>query len=82
MSFRMPPRGDETAPTFDPAKPRELRHFFSELEYHFSAASITDNTAKKQHATRYLDFDVADIWNHSLNFRMPQIVHGIQDFSF
>ncbi len=58
----MPPRGDRTAPTFDPSKPRELKRFFSELQYNFDAANVTDDTEKKNHATRYVDFDVADIW--------------------
>ena len=44
----MPPRGDRTAPTFDPTKPRELKRFFSELQYHFDAANVTDDTEKKK----------------------------------
>ncbi len=64
----MPPRGDRTAPTFDPSKPRELKRFFSELQYHFDAANVTDETEKKNHATRYLNFDVAELWESLPSF--------------
>ena len=65
---RMPPRGHRTAPTFDPGKPRELKRFFSELNFHFDAANVTDDTEKKSHATRYVDFDVAEIWESLPSF--------------
>ncbi|CAA7271002.1 unnamed protein product [Cyclocybe aegerita] len=58
----MPPRGDETAPTFNPSKPRELRHYFSDLEFLFDQAQVTDHAARKKHAIRYVDIDVADLW--------------------
>ncbi|CAA7265365.1 unnamed protein product [Cyclocybe aegerita] len=58
----MPPRGDETAPTFDPSKPRELRRYFRDLEFLFDYAQVTDHAARKKHATRYVDIDVADLW--------------------
>ncbi|CAA7271439.1 unnamed protein product [Cyclocybe aegerita] len=58
----MPPRGDETAPTFDPSKPRELRRYFCDLEFLFDYAQVTDHAARKKHATRYVDIDVADLW--------------------
>ncbi len=64
----MPPRGDCTAPTFDPSKPRELKRFFSELKYHFDTANVTDDTEKKNHATRYVDFDIAEIWESFPSF--------------
>ncbi len=62
MATCMPPRGHRTAPTFNPSKPREIKRFFLELQYHFDTAEITDNTEKKNHATRYVDCDIADIW--------------------
>ncbi len=57
-----------TAPTFNPSKPREIKRFFSELQYHFDTAEITDNTEKKNHATRYVDCDIADIWESLPSF--------------
>ncbi|KAF9539933.1 hypothetical protein CPC08DRAFT_806142 [Agrocybe pediades] len=58
----MPARGDRSVPTFDPSKPRELKRYFSELEYLFSDASIEAGKEKKSYTVRYVSFDVADIW--------------------
>ncbi|KAF7365905.1 hypothetical protein MVEN_00465500 [Mycena venus] len=58
----MPARGERGAPTFDSAKPRELNRYFDDLEFHFTRCSITDDAAKKQHATRYLSVDDQDVW--------------------
>ena len=62
MATCMPARGHRTAPTFDPLKPREIKRFFSELKFHFDAANVTDDTEKKNHTTRYVNCDVADLW--------------------
>jgi hypothetical protein len=58
----MPARGHTTAPKFSPDQPRELRYYFNELEHLFDAASVTDEAQKKKFAIRYLDFQVADLW--------------------
>lgn len=68
MATVMPARGHSTAPKFSPDQPRELRRFFKELEYHFTACTITDNDAKKGYAVRYVDFDVADLWEGLAEF--------------
>ncbi len=78
MATYMPPRGHRTAPTFDPSKPREIKRFFSELQYHFDTAEITDNTEKKNHATRYVDCDIADLWESLPSFSDPS--KGYNDF--
>ncbi len=76
LPIRMPPRGHRTAPTFDPGKPRELKRYFSELEFHFDAANVTDNTEKKNHATRYVDFNVAEIWESLPSFSDPSATYN------
>ncbi len=75
MSTCMPPRGDCTAPIFDPAKPRELKRFFTELQFHFDAANVTDDTEKKNHATRYVDFDISEIWESLPSFSDPSVTY-------
>ncbi|KAJ7831041.1 hypothetical protein B0H13DRAFT_1578685, partial [Mycena leptocephala] len=58
----MPARGDRNAPQFDSQKPRELLRYFSDLQYLFGRANVTDSTEKKQHATRFLTVEDQDIW--------------------
>jgi hypothetical protein len=61
-SFHMPARGERAAPTFDTTKPRELIRFFEELEYLFARAALQDESEKKKHVLRYVEFDVEQIW--------------------
>ncbi|KAJ7307663.1 hypothetical protein DFH08DRAFT_918484 [Mycena albidolilacea] len=58
---QMPARGDRNAPQFDSAKPRELPRYFSDLEFHFTRASVVDSTEKKRHATRFLSVEDQDV---------------------
>jgi hypothetical protein len=46
----MPPRGHGSAPKFTPDVPRELQHYFKELELLFGPAQVVDDTEKKKHA--------------------------------
>jgi len=64
----MPARGDRSAPQFDPQQPRELRRYFSDLEFAFGRATITSPTEKKKHACRYVDVDTADLWESISQF--------------
>jgi hypothetical protein len=61
-NFYMPARGERAAPSFDNTKPRELVRFFEELEYLFTRADLKDETEKKKHLLRYVDFDIEQIW--------------------
>jgi hypothetical protein len=58
----MPARGDRNAPQFDSQKPRELPRYFSDLQYLFMCAQVTDSTEKKQHTPRFLTVEDQDIW--------------------
>jgi hypothetical protein len=60
--YYMPARGEHAAPTFDRTKPRELIRFFEELEYLFTRASLEQESEKKKHVLRYVDFEVEQIW--------------------
>jgi hypothetical protein len=64
----MPARGDRSAPQFDPQQPRELRRYFSDLDFAFGRATITSSTEKKKHACRYVDVDTADLWESITQF--------------
>jgi hypothetical protein len=58
----MPPQGHGSTPKFTPDVPRELQHYFKELELLFGLAQIVNNAEKKKHACRYIDIDTADLW--------------------
>ncbi|KIM85117.1 hypothetical protein PILCRDRAFT_5484 [Piloderma croceum F 1598] len=58
----MPACGDRSAPQFDPQQPRELRRFFTDLDFAFTRAGIVERAAQKKHACRYVDVDTADLW--------------------
>jgi hypothetical protein len=58
----MPGRGDRSAPHFDPQQPRELRRYFSDLDFVFGRAGVTDNADKKAHACRYVNVDTSELW--------------------
>ncbi|KAJ6533678.1 hypothetical protein B0H19DRAFT_1004813, partial [Mycena capillaripes] len=58
----MPARNDRIAPVFDSQKPRDLRRYFSDLEFLFSRSSITGDTEKTFHATRFLSIDDQELW--------------------
>ncbi|CAK5272577.1 unnamed protein product [Mycena citricolor] len=68
----MPARGARGAPEFDSKQPRELPRYFSDLEFHFTAANITDPQEKKRQAIRYLSFEDAKLWE-SLDSFSPGI---------
>ncbi|KAJ7340893.1 hypothetical protein DFH08DRAFT_925334 [Mycena albidolilacea] len=59
------------------AKPRELRRYFSDLEYHFTRSSVADSTEKKKHATRFLDVDDQEVWEALEEFKPA---HSYNDF--
>ncbi|KAJ6528190.1 hypothetical protein B0H19DRAFT_1243169 [Mycena capillaripes] len=58
----MPARNDRIAPVFDSQKPRDLRRYLRDLEFLFSRSSITEETEKKFHATRFLSIDDQELW--------------------
>ncbi|KAJ7148917.1 hypothetical protein C8R46DRAFT_826294, partial [Mycena filopes] len=68
---QMPARGDRNAPQFDSTKPRELHRYFTDLEFHFTRANVTDSTEKKRHATRFLSVDDQDVWESLAQFGDP-----------
>ena len=50
------------------ASPRIQKCYFSELEIHLRAASISDDQDRKAHAIRYLDIDDYDLWSEIPEF--------------
>jgi hypothetical protein len=58
----MPAHGDHTAPKFDLTHPRELHCYFSDLDFIFRCAGITDNTEKKQYAVWYVNVNTSKLW--------------------
>jgi hypothetical protein len=57
----MPPWGHSSAPKFNPDIPRELQHYFKELEMLFATTQIVNNEENKKHACWYVDIDTADL---------------------
>ena len=62
-NFNMPFKGERIAPTFDESNPRTLTRFFRNLEDCFARAAVASDRAKKDHAVRYVEPDVEDIWS-------------------
>ena len=62
QNFVLPAYGDRTAPTFDPARPRELIRFFENYEDLWDRTGQTDHQLKKRRAARYATPDVAEEW--------------------
>ena len=58
----MPACGERGAPQFDPAKPRELRHFFNDLRFQFARSEVVDEAEMKGHALRFIDCDTTELW--------------------
>jgi hypothetical protein len=58
----MPACGDCTVPKFDLTHPRELCHYFSNLNFIFGCARITDNEEKKQHTVQYVNINTSELW--------------------
>ncbi|KAJ6524848.1 hypothetical protein DFH09DRAFT_1329208 [Mycena vulgaris] len=59
---QMPACGDRGAPSFDSSNPRQLHRHFSDLDFHFGRSSVTDDTEKKKHTTRFLSVEEQDVW--------------------
>ena len=58
MSFH----GECTAPIFDPAQPNTLRQYFAQLEALFARCQVASELEKKEYATSYLSWNVAEGW--------------------
>jgi hypothetical protein len=58
----MPIRGERGAPMFVKATPRELLHFFNDLECLFHQAAITSEALKKRYVLRYVEFKLEQGW--------------------
>jgi hypothetical protein len=58
----MPARHADTAPTFDPQHPRQLRRYFDDLDLLFSIYKVSDDQEKLYYATTYVDFDTYELW--------------------
>jgi hypothetical protein len=68
----MPPRGHGSTPKFTPDVPRELQHYFKELELLFGPAQVVDDTEKKKHACQYIDIDTMDLWEAIPEFNITK----------
>jgi len=58
----MPARGHVTVPKFISLQPRELPHYFNELNNLFQDANITDEGIKKAQACQYVNIDESKLW--------------------
>ena len=56
-------RTDTAAPSFNPEHPRELLHYFMELELLMASARVTAEQECKLLATRYIPFDDCQLWS-------------------
>ena len=59
----MPVCSDRTGPSFDQANPKELLHFFDELEYLFDCTGMTMSKDRKNQLLCYVTFDMEQTWH-------------------
>ena len=55
-------------PQFGAKQPRELHHYFSDLDHCFGRAQIADDAEKKKHACRFIDVDTSKLWESLTEF--------------
>jgi hypothetical protein len=67
----MPARNHSTAPKFRSDQPRELRRYFDELGHLFGNCQINSDEDKKKYAVRYLEIDLADLWETLPQYQAP-----------
>ena len=67
----MPMRNEQAAPTFDTSQPRELPHFFKDLEQLMDRAQIQHEIEKKKQVVQYVDFGTEQIWKMFPKFKNP-----------
>jgi hypothetical protein len=60
----MPFRREDSAPSFNPTRPRSLLRYFEDLEQLFERCGIQDLAEKKRWALRYVPIEVADLWEY------------------
>jgi len=53
---------------FDPQQSHELHQYFTDLDFAFSQATIAEQAKKKRHVCRYVDVDMADLWESISQF--------------
>jgi hypothetical protein len=59
---QMPMCNEQSVPSFDLTRLRELVRYFEELEDHFSHCTITDLANRKKWMLKYVPMQVADLW--------------------
>ncbi|KAG5340383.1 hypothetical protein C0989_001877 [Termitomyces sp. Mn162] len=59
---RMPPHNNTTVPKWDESCPMELPQYFKELDYLFADCGIADDTQKKEYASQYVSYGMAETW--------------------
>ncbi|OAX33449.1 hypothetical protein K503DRAFT_786483 [Rhizopogon vinicolor AM-OR11-026] len=62
MAAQMPMCNECSAPTFDPSRPRELVHYFEDLDDQFQQCGVIDLTNKNRWALHYVSIEIADLW--------------------
>jgi hypothetical protein len=72
MATPMLPLGHGSTPKFTPDVPRELQRYFKELELLFGPAQVVDDTEKTKHTCRYIDIDMADLWEAIPEFNITK----------
>jgi hypothetical protein len=59
---QMPMCNEQSVPSFDLTRLRELVCYFEDLEDHFSHCTITDLANRKKLMLKYVPMQVADLW--------------------
>jgi len=58
----MPRRGERAAPSFNPLCPRDLPHYFSDLDHLLKSSGVTDSTECKFFTSYFVDYAIRELW--------------------
>src|SRR5882762_2920057 len=58
----MPRRGERAAPSFNPLCPRDLPHYFSDLDHLLKSSGVTDSTKCKFFTSYFVDYATRELW--------------------
>ena len=67
----MPFRGERSAPLFDQTQPRTIKQYFAQLDALFTRCAITSDLEKKDFATSFITWDIAETWEALPEFSKP-----------
>src|SRR5882762_7098354 len=68
----MPRRGECAAPSFNPLHPRDLPHYFGDLDHLLKSSGVTDSTECRYFAAYFVDYATRELWQAIPEYADPR----------